>query len=125
MQTTKQWTMAALIALFAANAHAHTHLKDSVPAEGSTVAVSPPNIVLKFSEPTRLTALAVKKSDGSEQKLAPLPTSPAPEVTVRAPEQLAPGKYSLVWRAVAADGHIMSGELHFTISPPTDKKTTG
>jgi methionine-rich copper-binding protein CopC len=107
--------LAAVLLLFAAAAQAHTHLKESVPKEGSTVPVSPPNIVLKFSEAARLTALTVKKADGAEQKLAPLPSSAATEVTVRAPD-LAPGKYVLSWRAVSADSHVMSGEVHFTIA---------
>jgi methionine-rich copper-binding protein CopC len=92
-------------------------LQKSVPAEGSTVSVSPPNIVLKFSEAARVTALAVKKEGGDEQKLAPLPTTAAAEITVRAPE-LAPGKYVVTWRAMGSDSHIMSGELHFTVGLP-------
>jgi methionine-rich copper-binding protein CopC len=108
------WCVAALV-LFAGTAQAHVHLKDSVPAENSTVAVSPPNIVLKFSEAARLTALTLKAEGGAEQKLAPLPSSPAAEATVRAP-QLAPGKYVVTWRAMSADSHIMNGELHFTVS---------
>ena len=114
MKTMKQLIAVGML-LFAAVAHAHTHLKDSVPAEGSTVSVSPPNIVLKFSEATRITALTVKKEGGDEQKLTPLPSSAAAEVTVRAPE-LAPGKYVVTWRAMSSDSHIMSGELHFTVS---------
>jgi methionine-rich copper-binding protein CopC len=115
--------LAAAFVLFAAAAQAHTHLKDSVPAEGSTVSVSPPNIVLKFSEASRLTALTVKAEGGAEQKLAPLPTTPAAEVTVRAP-MLAPGKYVVTWRAMSGDSHIMSGELHFTISADGKKSTS-
>jgi methionine-rich copper-binding protein CopC len=116
MTTKKRWVAAAALLLSVA-AQAHTHLQKSVPAEGSTVSVSPPNIVLKFSEAARVTALTVKKEGGDEQKLAPLPTTPAAEITVRAPE-LAPGKYVVTWRAMGNDSHIMSGELHFTVGPP-------
>ena len=117
MSTTKQWFAVAAALLFSVAAQAHTHLQKSVPAEGSTVSVSPPNIVLKFSETARVTALAIKKEGGDEQKLAPLPTTPAAEITVRAPE-LAPGKYVVTWRAMGGDSHIVNGELHFTVAPP-------
>ena len=114
MKTTKRLIALGML-LFAAAAQAHTHLKDSVPAEGSTISVSPPNIVLKFSEAARITALTIKKEGGDEQKLTPLPTTTTAEVTLRAPE-LAPGKYVVTWRAMSGDSHIMSGELHFTVS---------
>ena len=39
----------------------------------------------------------------------------ATEVTVHAPT-LAPGKYVVTWRAMGGDSHIMTGEVHFTIS---------
>jgi methionine-rich copper-binding protein CopC len=57
----------------------------------------------------------VKAEGGAEQKLVPLPSTPATEVTVAAPT-LAPGKYVVTWRAMGGDSHIMSGEVHFTIS---------
>jgi len=113
-------TSLALVAasLLAASAlvQAHTHLKDAQPAEGSVLNAAPANIVLKFSEAARVTALSLQKEGGSEQKLAPLPTAPSDEVSVPA-GKLAPGKYVVNWRVVGDDNHIMSGKLHFTIDP--------
>jgi methionine-rich copper-binding protein CopC len=97
-------------------AEAHTHLKEAQPAEGSVVATAPANIVLKFSEAARVMALTVQKEGAAEQKLAPLPTAPAEQVSVPAPK-LAPGKYVVNWRVVSGDNHVMSGKLHFTIDP--------
>ncbi len=40
---------------------------------------------------------------------------------------LGPGKYVVTYRVVSGDGHIMSGELHFTIDPnatPTAPKAS-
>ena len=69
------------LALFAVVtiAHAHAHLKMSTPADASVVSVSPPSIVLKFSEAARLTAAWIQKDDGPKQKLTPLPDKPAVE----------------------------------------------
>ena len=108
----------AVLLSLVAIAQAHTHLKESLPAEGSTVKTAPGNITLTFSEPARLTALAIQKDGGEEQKIAPLPTESAAKVTVPAPK-LEPGKYTVTWRVVSGDSHIMSGKLHFTVAGQT------
>src|SRR5262249_49527913 len=97
-----------------APAQAHTHLKAAVPADGSTVQASPEHIVLTFSEPARLTALTLQREGEKEQKLAPLPSVAAAQVTVPVPN-LSAGRYVVTWRIVGADSHIMSGTLHFTV----------
>jgi methionine-rich copper-binding protein CopC len=97
-------------------AFAHTHLTKSVPANDSTVTVSPPKFVLTFAEPARLTALSIQKDSAPAEKLAPLPATAAAEISVTAP-QLAAGKYVLTWRAVSDDGHVMPGKISFTVAP--------
>jgi copper transport protein len=105
------------LALFAVVtlAHAHAHLKMSTPADASVVSVSPPSIVLKFSEAARLTAAWIQKDDGPKQKLTPLPDKPAVEVSVALPA-LEPGIYVVSWRALSDDGHVVPGQIHFTLS---------
>jgi methionine-rich copper-binding protein CopC len=105
------------LALFAVVtiAHAHAHLKMSTPADASVVTASPPNLVLKFSEAARLTAAWIQKDDGPKQKLTPLPDKPAVEVSVALPS-LEPGNYVISWRALSDDGHVMPGQIHFTLS---------
>jgi methionine-rich copper-binding protein CopC len=112
---TSKWLAGAVLVGVAALAQAHTHLKDAVPAAGSTVKASPDHITLTFSEPARLTALTIQKEGGEEQKIAALPADAAAKVSVPAPK-LAPGKYTVNWRVVSGDNHIMSGKLHFTIA---------
>jgi methionine-rich copper-binding protein CopC len=96
-------------------AHAHAHLKMSTPADASVVSVSPPSIVLKFSEAARLTAAWIQKDDGPKQKLTPLPDKPTVEVSVALPA-LEPGNYVISWRALSDDGHVTPGQMHFTLS---------
>ncbi|HWZ63859.1 MAG TPA: copper resistance CopC family protein [Steroidobacteraceae bacterium] len=95
-------------------AAAHAHLKQSVPGDGSVLRVSPPQLTLTFSESARLTALWIEPEGGARQKVAPLPASRAAEVTVALPP-LKPGKYVIAWRVLGDDGHVVPGQLHFTL----------
>ena len=97
-------------------AFAHTHLVKAVPADGSTVMVSPPKFILTFAEPAKLTVLSLQKDAEPARKIGPLPTTPSAEISIPAP-QLVAGKYVLSWRAVSDDGHVMPGKLTFTVGP--------
>ncbi len=97
-------------------AFGHAHLQKAAPADGSTISRAPPNVVLTFSEAARLTAAWIQKGEEPKQKLAPLPDQTAVEVTIPLPA-LSPGGYVVSWRALSADGHVMPGQIRFTISP--------
>lgn len=101
-------------AAFAGVAMAHTHLKSVSPADGATVATSPTEFVLTFGEAARLTALSIQKDGSAERKVAPLPTAAAAQFKVPAPK-LDDGHYTLSWRILGDDGHIMSGKVGFTV----------
>ncbi|HEY4340449.1 MAG TPA: copper resistance protein CopC [Steroidobacteraceae bacterium] len=105
-----------LVLLFAgagATASAHSHLRSSVPTEGSTVA-PPAQVVLGFSESSQLTALTLMRGSDPALKVAPLPQQPAQQLRVDLPK-LTPGAWSLTWRVISADGHITHGTVHFTV----------
>jgi methionine-rich copper-binding protein CopC len=104
----------ALVA-FGVTANAHAHLQKSSPADNSVITTSPPNLELNFSEAARLTALSIQKGDEPQQKLKPLPTATAQQISVPLPP-LTPGTYLVSWRVVSDDGHMMSGALHFTLA---------
>ena len=100
---------------FAVTADAHAQLQKSSPADNSVITTSPPNLVLNFSEAARLTALSIQKGNEPEQKLKPLPSIAAAQISVPLP-QLTPGAYMVSWHVLSEDGHVMSGALHFTLS---------
>ncbi len=104
------------LASLAATASAHAHLQKASPADGSVVTTSPSRIVLNFSEAARLTAASIQKGDEPRQRLKPLPAAAARQISVPLP-QLTPGSYSVTWRVVSEDGHVMSGTLRFTLAP--------
>lgn len=93
---------------------AHTRLGASIPAAGAEVA-SPPEIVLEFSEPVHVTAFAVQTDAGVEQRTGEIPAGPAKAFAIPVTGALAPGEYSVSWRAVSADTHIVSGEFSFVV----------
>jgi methionine-rich copper-binding protein CopC len=101
---------------FGVTASAHAHLEKSSPADGSVLTTSPSSIVLNFSEAARLTALSIQRGDDPKQNLKPLPTTAAQQISVPLPP-LKSGTYSLTWRMLSDDGHMMSGTLHFTLAP--------
>src|SRR5882724_186652 len=104
----------ALVA-FGVAANAHAHLQKSNPADNSVITTSPSNLVLNFSEAARLTALSIQKDSEPAQNLKPLPTTAAQQITVPLP-QLTSGTYSVSWRVLSDDGHVMAGALHFTLA---------
>ena len=107
-------TAILLAATLSSPAFAHTKLKSAVPADGSTVATAPAAFTLAFSEPVRLTALSVQKDGGAEQKITGLPTAAAAEARIPAPK-LENGRYTLSYRLVGADGHVINGKISFTV----------
>ena len=104
------------LALVAGGAQAHAHLKMSAPAEGAVLMESPTTIVLTFSEATRMTALSIRK-DQEPKQILQTPTAPAAEKISVAVPKLAAGSYTLSWRVVSDDNHIMAGKLHFKVTP--------
>ena len=104
-----------VLVMFAVSASAHAHLQKSIPADNSAIATPPSNLVLNFTEAARLTVLSIQKDEEPKQMLKPLPTTAAQQISVPLPP-LAPGAYSVTWRAVSDDGHIVAGSLHFTLT---------
>lgn len=97
-------------------AQAHTHLKSSMPADKAVLTAAPKQVMLHFSEPTRLTAVTLQKDgEKNETTLSGLPKEATADVTLPV-EIAAPGAYKVTWRAVGADNHVMSGSIQFTVS---------
>ena len=108
--------MSAAIALSAIGvAQAHTTLKSAVPANNSVVPSPPTEIKLNFGKPGRLTALTIQKEGDKEAKaIAALPKDAATTLSVPI-EPLTSGKYTVNWRVMGADNHVMSGVVRFTV----------
>lgn len=102
----------------AGNVSRHLALLRSEPAADSTV-VSPSAITLWFTQAPQegSTQIRLLAEDGS--------ILPAGEATVLSDEPtafsaklerpLAPGRYTVAWRAMATDGHVLNEEFDFTV----------
>lgn len=106
---------ALIIMVLSQSLLAHTKLTSSVPAEGATVRVLS-EVRLEFSTVVKLTAVKLEDDAGSEMALGPIPGGMAAAFSIALDESPAPGKYVLTWRSVSADAHIVSGEVHFSVT---------
>jgi len=95
-------------------AYAHAHLEQATPADGSVLSAPPAQLVLRFSEAARLTAFSIQGAS-TRQNVTALPEQPQTTIVVPLPP-LAPGHYVLSFRVVGADGHVVPGQVRFTLS---------
>jgi len=96
-------------------AFGHTQLSSSTPADKATLAAAPEQLQLAFSEAVTLTAVSITDSQGTAYELGALPTSTQRDFAIPVPA-LPVGNYVVGWRAVGADTHVVSGEIHFAIA---------
>ncbi len=101
-------------------AQAHAHLRTAAPAVGGTVQASPPEVAITFTEGVepRFSAIEVQDAAGRRVDKADVHRAPADNkmLSVGLP-QLAPGTYTVIWRATAVDTHKTEGKFQFTIKP--------
>ena len=110
---------------------AHSLLVSSSPKNGETLGLSPTEIVMEFKSPAKLIKVVLTKpSDKQEKSLlgrlfgadnsesVSLGTSFLMTIDKHQVIPLPPleqGHYSLAWRAMGEDGHVIKGELTFNI----------
>jgi hypothetical protein len=112
------YALLAFAALAATPAHAHTPLASSIPADKASVAAPVKELALEFGSAVRLTTVALADAAGASKAVGDIPTAVAPKFTIAIRDELAPGEYVATWRAVGADTHVISGEIHFTVTAP-------
>ncbi|MBZ5735926.1 copper resistance protein CopC [Nocardioides sp. TRM66260-LWL] len=99
-----------------APALAHAALVSSDPADGATLDAAPRQVTFTFSEAMSEPAyVVVRAADGtSVTQGAPRVENAVVVQSLRA--DLAPGRYTMAYRAVSADGHPVSDQLSFTVA---------
>ncbi len=106
---------AVLFAALASSASAHSPLVSSTPSNNSALTERPTEIQLVFKKSVKLIQLHLI-SEQMDQKLRPETIADDTSHTVSLPE-LASGTYAAKWRAMAKDGHVMKGEINFSVAP--------
>jgi copper resistance protein C len=106
---------AALLAIGAPAAFAHTHVRSTSIAENAQLAQAPASFTVTFSEAAGLANVTLTNAAGAAVAINyQPPQTMAASYTIPLPN-LAPGAYALSWRTIAKDGHVMNGGVHFSI----------
>ena len=100
---------------------AHAHLASATPAADGTVAASPAELELKFSEPVELKFSGVKVAGPDHAAIATGTASLAKgddnTLVVPVSTTLAAGTYTVDWHVLSKDGHKTHGSYTFTVKP--------
>ena len=109
-----------LVTALPLNASAHAALVKSSPARGTTLLQHPQRVELVFSERLEPAYSTVEVVDAANQPvdLRDGSLSPADSrwLTVSLPP-LTAGKYTVRFRVLSVDGHVVQSEFPFTIAP--------
>jgi copper transport protein len=109
--------LVALLALaFPASASAHATLTKTAPAFGTRVEQSPKVVRLTFDQSVDALVDAIRVYTGNGRLVSGAARSSADGRVVSAPVSRLPrGGYTVRWRAVSADGHVVSGVWTFGV----------
>jgi hypothetical protein len=100
----------------------HLRLVRSTPAETQILPPGPCHIELWFTEAPELavTSLRLTGPGGAAVPLTRLTEQHArgqnPSVSANTRGRLGPGRYSVAWRTMAHDGHVMRGTISFSVA---------
>jgi methionine-rich copper-binding protein CopC len=111
---------AATSNLSAVNVLAHAFLDRAIPPVGGTVAASPPEIRLFFSEAIepRFSGIELTSIDGRAVKTGPSIVDPRDQMQFVLPVPALPsGRYKVTWHVVSVDSHPTQGDFTFEIKP--------
>lgn len=113
--------LAAFLALgLAGQAFAHAHLESAEPADNSTIASSPSELNLTFTESLNLKFSGVKVTSPDKAVVKfgdPRLTRKGMGLTVPVSVPLGSGAYTVEWHVLSTDGHKTNGSYTFTVKP--------
>jgi copper transport protein len=116
--------LALLIAVFvtlpAAPATAHAVLESTEPGFNRVLESSPPEVLLRYSEPVEITFGAVRVFDAEGRRVdtGEARRVAADEIAVGLEPDLPDGTYTVAWRVLSADSHPLQGGFVFHVGAP-------
>ena len=115
---TRCWLVVAAVCFSTAPLSAHLKLMRSAPAADDVLASSPDVMQLWFTEEPLLPLSGVTLTGPRGPiKLEPLKAGVDRSVVAKVGATLEPGAYRLEWKAAGDDGHVISGQVPFSIKP--------
>ena len=112
--------VSAGLALAPVAALAHAHLDHATPAVGSTVAQSPKEVSLWFTEvlEAKFSTIEVRDAQGRPVQAGPATLARDNTAQLRVPlKPLTPGTYKVIWRVLSVDTHRTQGDFTFRVGP--------
>ena len=113
-------TLAVAVLWYIPQAQAHAMLVKSEPPRRATLVKSPTQIKLWFNEEVEKDYASLTLLDANKTPVMDVRPQLAPEdakaIQLPVPE-LAPGKYSVKFRVLSVDGHVVDSVYDFTIKP--------
>jgi methionine-rich copper-binding protein CopC len=108
---------AMICLVMASSSLAHTKVESASLEDGGVYQTVPETFDLVFAQDVGLAALELKNEQGDVVSLEyKKPSSMQGTFKVPLP-RLTKGAYSLSWRAISKDGHVLKGKVNFTVSP--------
>ena len=101
-------------------AHAHAALESTVPAMGAVVAKTTNKVTMHFGEDILVikgknpNSILVSDSRGKKVSFGSTTISGA-KISSALKAPLSPGKYTVKYRVVSADAHVVAGSYSFTV----------
>ena len=102
--------------VFQLAANAHTGLRETTPENGATVKSAPTEINLIFSADVRLIKLELM-GVGHEMTTSFEPNANAQARYTFETPGMHPGKFTVNWAAIGADGHTLTDSFEFEVDP--------
>lgn len=97
----------------------HLALKRAEPGMNDTIASSPKTLKLWFTESVTPAGTGIRVTGPQDHTVMigaiSVESAPLSPAVVSVSEPLAPGTYTVAWRAMADDGHPSMGKFSFTI----------
>jgi copper resistance protein C len=98
-----------------ASANAHAIVVRAKPQDGETVTSPPSKVELWYDAPISSAMAALSVTDPAGQRVDKHDAAIDGAHVATSVEATSPGEYTVRYRAISADGHIVSGALHFTV----------
>lgn len=111
-------TLLAALLLYTTTAFAHSTLRSTVPADGQVLDSVPATVDIGFAEPARLMKVEMTHTTGdvSETIRVAIPTREPVNDIALSPALAGAGDYSVNWRALSEDGHVITGTFSFSVT---------
>lgn len=102
----------------------HLRLLRASPAADTVLTTPPADLRLWFSERPELKVTTVRLTGpGGAVELGELARADASDAPIVAPVkgQMVPGAYTVAWRTMASDGHVLNGTVNFRLTGATSR----